>query len=91
VEYQVVVLPSAEADLEQLSSEVRRAIIRRVEWLRVNAETVIHHRLQNLPTDLSGLCRLRYSDYRILYWHYPAKRTIKVYRIQHRSEVYRDL
>lgn len=91
MEYQVVVLPSAEADLETLSGEVRAAIIRRLEWLRANAEVVIHHRLQNLPDDLSGLCRLRHSDYRILYWRYPAERTIKVYRVQHRSEVYRDL
>lgn len=91
MEYQVVILPSADADLERLSSEVREAIIRRLEWLRANAEVVIHRRLHNLPDDLTGLCRLRHSDYRILYWHYPAERTIKVYRVQHRSEVYRDL
>lgn len=91
MEYQVVILPSAEVDLEALSDEVLAAIIRRLEWLRVNAEVVIHHRLHNLPDNLSGLCRLRQSDYRILYWNYPSARTIKVYRVQHRSEVYRDM
>lgn len=91
MEYHIIVLPSAEEDLERLSDDVRAAIIRRLEWLRVNAEVVIHHRLQNLPDDLLGLCRLRHSDYRILYWHYSSERTIKVYRVQHRSEVYRDL
>ncbi len=84
-------LPAAEADLERLPSEVREAVIRRLEWLRLNADVVIHRRLHNLPDDLSGLCRLRHADYRILYWHYPADRTLKVYRVQHRSEVYRDL
>lgn len=47
-------LPSAEADLESLPVEVREAIIGRLEWLRVNAEVVIHRRLHNLPDDLAG-------------------------------------
>ena len=91
MEYQLIVLPSAERDLERLSQETREAVIRRMEWLRVNARAVIHHRLQNMPDDLAGLCRLWQGDYRILYWQYPARRLIRVYRVQHRSEVYRDL
>ena len=55
--YQVIVLPSAETDLE----------------------------------DLAGLCRLRIGDHRILYWVYPQRGALKVYRIQHRREVYRNL
>jgi len=84
------VLPTAERDLEHLSFETREAVIRRMEWLRVNARTVIHHRLQNMPADLAGLCRLRQGDYRILYWQYPSQRLIRIYRVQHRSEVYRN-
>jgi len=91
VEYRLIVMPTAEADLEGLASDVRVAAIRRLEWVRQNAKSVIHHRLQNLPDDLAGLCRLRSGDHRILYWHYAAHRVIKVYRVQHRSEVYRDL
>ena len=44
-----------------------------------------------MPEDLAGLCKLRVGDYRILYWIYPAKKTVRIYRIQHRSEVYRKL
>lgn len=91
MEYQALILPTAEADLERLLPEVQRAILRRLAWLRAHAGAMIHHRLQNMPEDLSGLCRLRHADYRILYWHYPAKRIVKIYRVQHRSEVYRDL
>ena len=91
MEYQAIILPTAEADLERLSPEVRAAILRRVAWLRDHAGAMIHRRLQNMPEDLSGLCRVRHSDYRILYWHYPAIRTVKIYRVQLRSEVYRDL
>jgi mRNA-degrading endonuclease RelE of RelBE toxin-antitoxin system len=89
--YQLIVLPTAQADVEKLSASIRESVIRRFEWLRLSATAIIHRRLQNMPDDLAGLCRLRMADYRILYWHYAAKRIIKVYRVQHRSEVYRDL
>ena len=73
-----------------MSPEVRVGLIRRLDWLRKNASAVIHHRLQNMPDDLAGLCRLRQGDYRILYWHYTREKILKVYRVQHRSAVYRD-
>jgi len=44
-----------------------------------------------MPADLAGLCKLRVGDYRILHWNYPAQKMVRVYRIQHRSEVYRRL
>jgi mRNA-degrading endonuclease RelE of RelBE toxin-antitoxin system len=89
--YQLIVLPTAQADLAKLSPSLRKSVIRRLEWLCLSATAIIHRRLQNMPDDLAGLCRLRMADYRILYWHYAAKRLIKIYRVQHRSEVYRDL
>jgi mRNA interferase RelE/StbE len=89
--YQLVVLPTAQTDLEKLAASLRTSVIRKLEWLRLSAGEIIHRRLQNMPEDLAGLCRLRIGDYRILYWHYASKHLIKIYRIQHRSEVYRDL
>ena len=89
--YRVIVLPSAEEDLERLDSDVRRRVLRRMVWLGENAPQVIHHRLANLPDDLSGLCRLRVGDYRILYWNYPHREVLKVYRIQHRREIYQGM
>jgi mRNA-degrading endonuclease RelE of RelBE toxin-antitoxin system len=91
MEYRLVILPAAAADLESLSPEVRAAIVKRLAWFRRNANAVVHRHLHNLPDALAGLCRLRHGDYRILYWRYPAERILKVYRVQHRSEVYRDL
>lgn len=89
--YRVVVLPSAESDLEQLDPEVRRRILRRIVWLGENASQIVHHSLVNMPNDLLGLCRLRVGDYRILYLPDHGQQFLKVYRIQHRSEVYRHL
>jgi mRNA interferase RelE/StbE len=89
VAYRVVVLPSAEADLKNLDPEVRRRVLRRILWLGENAPRMIHYQLTNMPDDLVGLCRLRMGDYRILYRAYHQQQVLKVYRIQHRSEVYR--
>jgi mRNA interferase RelE/StbE len=87
--YRIVVLPSAEADLEGLDPEVRRRILRRILWLGESAARMIHHPLANMPDDLSGLCRFRVGDYRILYWVYREQGELKLYRIRHRSDVYR--
>jgi len=43
-----------------------------------------------MPTALSGLYKLRTGDYRILYWVYHDRDLVRLYRIQHRSEVYQD-
>ena len=51
---------------------------------------VIHRRLVRMPDELAGPCKLRVGDWRILYWIYPSQTFIRIYRIQHRSEVYRD-
>ena len=89
--HRIIVLPSAEADLERLDPEIRRRILRRVVWLGENASQIIHHQLANMPDELAGLCRLRVGDYRVLYWPHRQQEVLKVYRIQHRSEIYRHL
>jgi len=66
------------------------SIERKILWLGQNAENMLHRRLVGMPDELSGLCKLRVGDYRILYWNYRDKKLVRLYRIQHRSEVYRD-
>jgi len=91
VAYRLIVLPSAETDLEALEPQVRRRVLRRLVWLRENASEVVHHRLANMPDDLAGLCRYRVGQYRILYWVYPGRQLLKIYRIEHRRDVYERL
>jgi mRNA interferase RelE/StbE len=64
---------------------------RKIQWLADNAAGMVHRRLVGMPKDLAGLCKLRVGDYRILYWIYPAIKIARIYRLQHRSEVYRHL
>jgi mRNA-degrading endonuclease RelE of RelBE toxin-antitoxin system len=66
------------------------SVERKILWLAENAAAVIHRRLVGMPDELAGLCKLRVGDWRILDWVYPAQSLIRIYRIQNRSEVYRD-
>ena len=91
MEYQVIVLPTAEKDLDLLSPTIRERVVRRLRWLSQNATEVIHHALKGMPEDLVGLCKLRVGDYRILYWKKDSKQEIQVFRVRHRSEVYKKL
>jgi hypothetical protein len=62
-----------------------------ISGLAQNAAVMIHRRLVGMPDDLAGLCKLRVGDWRIIYWIYRAEKIVRIYRIQHRSEVYRHL
>ena len=88
--YRVEIGAHAEAQMSRLDATVAASIERKIIWLAVNADVVMHRRLVGMPDDLEGLCKLRVGDYRVLYWVYHDREVIRLYRVQHRSEVYRD-
>ncbi len=89
--YRVEVGRKTRAQLDELDPIVGSAVERKISWLAQNAAVMVHRRLVGMPEDLAGLCKLRVGDWRIIYWIYHAERIVRIYRIQHRSEVYRDL
>ncbi len=89
--YQIEIGGKADAQLNGLDAAIGASVERKIQWLAGNAAAMMHRRLVGMPEDLAGLCKLRVGDYRILYWIYPAKKLVRIYRIQHRSEVYRQL
>lgn len=89
--YKVVTSVRVERDLECLHPRVREGVLRKLEWLSVNAEKVQHSRLQRMPSELAGICKMRVADYRVFYFVSHEEQTISVLRVQHRSEAYRDL
>jgi len=89
--YRIEVGPRASAQLSELDRTVGSAVERKIIWLAQNAAVMIHRRLVGMPDDLAGLCKLRVGDWRIIYWIYRAEKIVRIYRIQHRSEVYRHL
>ena len=88
--YQVDVSPRADAQLAGLDPAIGTSIERKMLWLAENASAIVHRRLAGMPDDLAGLCKMRVGDWRILYWVYHAEQVVRIYRIQHRSEVYRQ-
>ena len=90
VSYRIEIGSAADAQLAVLDSTIGASVERKIQWLAENAAVVVHRRLVGMPDDLAGLCKLRVSDWRILYWVYHPQTLIRIYRIQHRSEVYRD-
>jgi mRNA interferase RelE/StbE len=88
--YRIEIGPKAETQLAKLDAVIAASVERKILWLSQNAANMLHRRLVGMPDELSGLCKLRVGDYRILYWNYRDKKLVRLYRIQHRSEVYRD-
>lgn len=80
--FQVEIGGKADVQLAGLDAVIGAGVERKIEWIAENAAGMVHRRLVGMPTDLTGLCKLRVGDYRILYWICPAKK--------HRSEVYRQ-
>ena len=89
--YRVEIGSKADAQLADLDTAIGASVERKIQWLSENAAVMVHRRLVGMPEDLAGLCKLRVGDQRILYWNYPAQKLVRIYRIQHRSEVYRRL
>lgn len=89
--YRVEIGSRADAQLAGLDPNIGASVERKILWLADNAAVMIHRRLVGMPEDLSGLCKLRVGDWRILYWVYHKEEIIRVYRVQHRSEIYREL
>ena len=88
--YRVEVGSRADAQLIDLDPNIGASVERKILWLAENAAAVVHRRLAGMPDDLAGLCKLRVGDWRILYWVYHPEKSVRIYRIQHRSEVYRQ-
>jgi mRNA interferase RelE/StbE len=88
--YRIEIGSHAETQLAALDAAIGASVERKILWLSENAVAMIHRRLVGMPEDLAGLCKLRIGDWRILYWIYHREEIVRIYRIQHRSEVYRD-
>ena len=89
--YRVEVSSKAGEQFAKLDATVAESIERKILWLAESAAVMIHRRLVGMPEDLTGLSKLRVGDYRILYWVYHESKLIRIYRVQHHSEVYRKM
>ncbi len=84
--YAIRILKAASRELVQLDPPVARRIVQRIRWLAENVDAAKH---QALKGSLSGLCKLREGDYRIIYEILRQEETIVVHIIGHRRDIYR--
>jgi mRNA interferase RelE/StbE len=83
--YQVEFDPVAIENLAALSSKTRESIFRKINWLGNNFEQVTP---LGLRASLSGYCKLRVGDYRVIYSVEMELEIITIVRVGHRSEIY---
>ena len=83
--YKVYLKSSAEKELYKLDSKLIRLILNKVEFLSFNPRA---RGAIKLKGNISY--RYRVGDYRIVYEVDDRRKTITVFRIRHRKDVYRD-
>lgn len=84
--YTVRLLKSASRGLEGLDKAVATRIVRRLNWLAENLESI---KPEPLKGPLRGLYKIREGDYRIAYEILRGERVIIIHIIGHRREIYK--
>ena len=83
--YQVTFVPRVERDLKQLDRFIRLRILRKIEWLAENLESLSP---KALAGQWRGMYKLRVGDYRVIYTLDPTDELLIVHAVGHRSEIY---
>ena len=74
-------------DLDRLPADVVERIMRVISLLAENPLPVGHKKI----TSLTNGHRIRIGDYRVIYLLYQKEGEIKIMRVRHRKEIYRNL
>jgi mRNA interferase RelE/StbE len=85
--YTTLLLPEAKRDLAALDRPIAQRIAKRLEWLGEHFEEI---KPEALTGSQSEFFKFRVGDYRALYKIEPAEKILRVYRIRHRREVYKE-
>lgn len=88
--YRIEATKIFDEDLAKLDHRVASFILSKIEWLATHPEAA-RFPLMHLPKSLKGLQKYRVGDYRILFYINHRDEVIVLYRVIHRSEVYRNL
>jgi mRNA interferase RelE/StbE len=85
--YTLTLLAEAQRDLAGLDPPAARRIAKRLIWLAEHFEQV---QPEALTGELGDFFKLRVGDYRVLYKILHTEKTLQVYRIRHRREIYKS-
>lgn len=84
--YKVELTLQAQEDISKLDKAVAERLIRKIEWLSQNFESLVP---QPLKGKFGGLFKLVIGDWRIIYSADFSKEILTVHLARHRSEVYK--
>ncbi len=84
--YKLTFIPEVENDLKPLDISIRKRILGKVQWLSNHAHELPH---EPLSGQWAGTYKLRVGDYRIVYDINHKQKTLIVYAIGHRREIYK--
>ena len=84
--YRVRLLGPATKELGQLEKPIGNRVLRRLNWLAANLDSI---RPEALSGEFAGLYKLRVGDFRVVYDVLHDERVIVVHSVAHRSIVYR--
>lgn len=83
--YAIEFVPSARRQLQKLPREVQLKLNQRIGSLSLDPRPIGSRKLKGGD----GLCRIRVSDYRVIYEIQDKILVVLVVRVAHRREVYR--
>jgi len=86
--YEIIFDKSAEKDLDDLSSEITRRVIKAISKLAIDPRPPGVKKLQAAN---ENLYRIRSGDYRIIYAVTDEIKIVNIRRVRHRKDVYRNL
>ncbi len=83
--FEIFIERSAEKDMRRLSHEVHSRVVAAIQGLAENPRPSGAKKLKGGTNDW----RVRVGEYRVLYEIADTIRVVKIYRVRHRSDVYR--
>jgi len=86
--WKIEVKPSAEKTYSKLDKKTRKRIKEALKALEQEENPLLHHNVRPLTGQVRGDCRLRVSDWRILFTPEEDKKILHVYAILPRGDVY---
>ena len=86
--YEIIFDKSAEKDLDDLSSEITRRVIKAISKLANDPRPM---GFKKLKAANENLYRIRSGDYRIIYAVADEIKIVNIRRVRHRKDVYRNL
>jgi mRNA interferase RelE/StbE len=86
VVYEPTFHPGVAKDLKSLDKSIRQRVLHKIQWLLEHVEEMRH---EPLTARWAGMYRLRVGDYRVVYGIDRGQRTIIVYAVGHRREIYK--